>query len=119
MKRIFGRKWLVLLILVGAAGICLLCWLKMQSAVCDGVYALSSQRDDRIFTETDIANIEKEGIDLTYTQQVYPDVSNGFRREEIPVFLTNENYAFFTNTHMQEGAFFNGMQIDRRILWNY
>lgn len=115
MKRIFGRKWLVLLILVGAAGICLLSWLKMQSAVCDGVYAISSQRDDRIFTETDIANIEKEGIDLTYTQQVYPDVSNGFRREEIPVFLTNENYAFFTNTHMQEGAFFNGMQIDRKL----
>ena len=115
MKRTFGRKLLVLLILVGAAGMCLLSWLKMQSAVCDGVYALSFQRDDRIFTETDIANIEKEGIDLTYTQQVYPDVSNGFRREEIPVFLTNENYAYFTNAYIQEGAFFNGMQIDRKL----
>ncbi len=115
MKGIFGRKLLVLLILVGAAGTCLLSWLKMQSAVWDGVYALSFQCDEQIFTETDIANIEKEGIDLTYTLQVYPDVSNGFRREEIPVFLTNENYAFFTNTHMQEGAFFNGMQIDRKL----
>lgn len=115
MKGIFGRKLLVLLILVGAAGTCLLSWLKMQSAVWDGVYALSFQCDEQIFTEADIANIEKEGIDLTYTLQVYPDVSNGFRREEIPVFLTNENYAFFTNTHMQEGAFFNGMQIDRKL----
>ena len=112
MKGIFARKLPVLLILAGAAGMCLLSWLKMQSAVCDGVYALSFRRDDRIFTETDIANIEKEGIDLTYTQQIYPEVSNGFRKEDIPVFLTNENYAFFTNTHMQKGAFFNGMQID-------
>lgn len=115
MKGMFGRKLLVLLILVGAAGMCLLSWLEIQGAVCQRVYALSFRRDDRFFTETDIANIEKEGIDLTYTLQAYPDVSNGFRREEIPVFLTNENYAFFTNTHMQEGAFFNGMQIDRKL----
>ena len=115
MKGIFGRKLLVLLILAGAAGMCLLSWLKMQSAVWEGIYALSLKRENRFFTETDIANIEKEGIGLTYSQQVYPDVSNGFRREEIPVFLTNENYAFFTNTHMQKGAFFNGMQIDRKL----
>ncbi len=115
MKGMFGRKLLVLLILVGAAGMCLLSWLEIQGAVCQRVYALSFRRDDRFFTETDIANIEKEGIDLTYTLQAYPDVSNGFRREEISVFLTNENYAFFTNTHMQEGAFFNGMQIDRKL----
>ena len=115
MKGIFGRKLLVFLILVGAAGMCLLSWLKMQNAVCHGIYALSFRRADRGFTEKHITNIEKEGIDLTYTMQVYPDVSNGFRREEIPVFLTNENYAFFTNTHMQEGAFFNGMQIDRKL----
>lgn len=115
MKGISRRKFLAVFILVGAAGMCLLSWLKMQGAVCDGVYAVSFQRNDLTFTETDIANIEKEGIDLTYTQQVFPDVSNGFRSEEIPVFLTNENYAFFTNTYMQEGAFFNGMQIDRKL----
>ena len=115
MKGRFGRKLPVLFILVGAAGMCLLSWQKIQRAAWDGVYALSFQRNDRIFTETDIANIEKEGIDLTYTLQVYPDVSNGFRREEIPVSLTNENYAFFTNTHMQKGAFFNGMQIDGKL----
>lgn len=115
MKGISGKKLLVVFILVGAAGMCLLSWLKMQGAVCDGVYAVSFQRDDLTFTETDIANIEKEGIDLTYTQQVYLDVSNGFRREEIPVFLTNENYAYFTNIYMQKGAFFNSMQIDRKL----
>ena len=87
MKGMFGRKLLVLLILVGAAGMCLLSWLEIQGAVCQRVYALSFRRDDRFFTETDIANIEKEGIDLTYTLQAYPDVSNGFRREEISVFL--------------------------------
>lgn len=115
MKGISGKKLLAVFILVGAAGMCLLSWRKMQGAICDGVYAVSFQRGDLTFTETDIAKIEKEGIDLTYTQQVYPDVSNGFRKEEIPVFLTNENYAFFTNTYMQEGAFFNGMQIDRKL----
>lgn len=115
MRGLSVKKILTMLILVGAVGMCLLSWLKMEDAVCDGVYAVSFQRNDLTFTETDIANIEKEGIDLTYTQQVYPNVSNGFRREEIPVFLTNENYAFFTNTYMQEGAFFNGMQIDRKL----
>lgn len=115
MKRFFGKKVLAALILVGAAGFCLQSGLKVQGAVCDGVYAISFQRDDRIFTEADISNIEKEGIVLTYMQQIYPDVSNGFRKEEIPVFLTNENHVFFTNTYMQKGAFFNGMQIDRKL----
>lgn len=115
MKGFFRKKILAALILVGAAGMCLLFWLKVQGAVCDGVYVISFQHDDLTFTETDISNIEKEGIVLTYMQQIYPDVSNGFRREEIPVFLTNENYAFFTNAYMQKGAFFNGMQIDRKL----
>ncbi len=105
MKGFFGKKILAALILVGAAGFCLLFGLKMQGAVCDGVYVISFQRDDRVFTETDISNIEKEGIVLTYMQQIYPDVSNGFRKEEIPVFLTNENHAFFTNTYIQDCLF--------------
>lgn len=115
MKGFFGKKILTALILVGSAGFCLMSGLKMQGAICDGVYVVSFQRDDRVFTETDIYNIEREGIDLTYKQKIYPAVSNGFRSEEIPVFLTNENYAFFTNTYMQEGAFFNGKQIDRKL----
>lgn len=115
MKGFFGKKILAALILVGAAGLCLWSGLKMQEAVCDGVYLISFQRDDLAFTETDICNIEKEGIVLTYMQQIYPDVSNGFRKEEISVFLTNENHAFFTNAYIQEGTFFNGMQIDRKL----
>ena len=64
MKGRFGRKLPALLILVGAAGMCLLSWQKIQRAAWDGVYALSFQRNDRIFTEPDLRNSELEKCNI-------------------------------------------------------
>lgn len=118
MKNYFSKKKiLALLILAAAAGICMVFGFGMPKTVRNmyGIYGLSFEREDKFFAPDDLEKIEKEGIDFTYKQQIYPDVSNGFRMEEISVFLTNENYAYFTNAYMQEGAFFNGAQADRKL----
>lgn len=117
MKNYFSKKKiLALLILAAAAGICMVFgfWMPKERNMY-GIYGLSFEREDKFFAPDDLEKIEKEGIAFTYKQQIYPDVSNGFRMENISVFLTNENYAYFTNAYMQEGAFFNGAQADRKL----
>lgn len=42
-------------------------------------------------------------------------MTNGFRSEDISVFSTNENYAYFTDACLVRGAFFNEKQIDRKL----
>jgi len=59
--------------------------------------------------------MEDQGIDITYAQRIYPNVTNGFRSEEISVFSTNENYAYFTDAYLVKGSFFNEIQIERKL----
>lgn len=115
MKGLSQRKVFVVLILTMAVWICLLLGMRVQSMMCEGVYVLSLQREDHYFSSDDLSGIGEEEIELTFTQPVYPEVSNGFRREEAEVFLTNENYAYIANTYMQSGAFLNGAQVRKGL----
>lgn len=115
MKRLSGKSFVIVVILAGAAWACLLMWLRIRCRMYEGVYVLSFQQEERFFSQEDMQNIRREGIDLTFVQSVRPRVFNGFRREEAEVFLTNENYAYIANAHMREGAFFNEIQVDKRL----
>lgn len=115
MNGLSMKKIMVIGIFMGAVGICLLFGTKIQGALCGKIYVLSFAQENMFFTVEDMTNIENEGIDMTYTQRIFPKVSNGFRREEIPVIVTNENYVYFTNTHIESGSFFNGIQADKKI----
>lgn len=105
----------VVLLLAGAAWICLQLGLKVQRIMCSDVYLMSFLQADTVFSSSDLEKIEREGIDLTYTQRMNVEVSNGFRKEEINVYATNENYAYFTETFIVNGAFFNQMQVSRKM----
>lgn len=115
MRGLSKKKILVLFILAKAVWICVLSGLKVQKMMCDNVYLLSFKQENMFFSSSDILNIEKEKIDLSYAQHIDLNVSNGFRREDIPVFVTNENYEFFTNATMRSGAFFNSKQVSRKL----
>lgn len=109
------RKAAFVLILAAAAGICFSLAVRVRNMMCDEAYLLSHKQEDGFFPLSGLSNIEKEGISFTYAQPTDMDVSNGFRREEITVYTTNENYAYFTRAHMYKGAFFNSMQIEKRL----
>lgn len=115
MRSLSVKKILFVVILVGTLGTCLLFGLKVQRVACDGAYILSFRQESKSFSSLNLLNIEDQGIDITYVQRIYLDVTNGFRSEEIPAFATNENYAYFTDAYLVKGAFFNGIQIDRKL----
>jgi hypothetical protein len=115
VKGLSGKKLLLAVILLGSAGVCLLLGLKVQQVMCDDVYILSFQQENKLFSNADISNIKNNGVDLTFVQYVFPDVSNGYCTEKATVLTTNENYAYFTGVYMEEGAFFNGMQISKKL----
>jgi len=115
MKLISVKNILLASILAGSAAVCLLLGLRVQGIVDDDVYILSSKKEPYLFSDTEISNIESNGVDLTFVRYINPKVSNGFRTEEISVIATNENYAYFTKMDMKAGAFFNAIQVDRRM----
>jgi len=115
MKLISVKNILLASILAGSAAVCLLLGLRVQGIVDDDVYILSSKKEPYLFSDTEISNIESNGVDLTFVRYINPKVSNGFRTEEISVIATNENYAYFTKMDMKAGAFFNSIQVDRRM----
>lgn len=94
---------------------CLLFGLKVRQTACDKAYILYFRQKDMDFSGMDLYNIEEQGIAVTYAQRIYPKVTNGFRSEEISVYSTNENYAYFTDAYLVRGTFFNEIQIDRRL----
>ncbi len=115
MRNMSIKKILFVAILVGTLGTCLLYGLRVQQTACANAYILSFRQQNLSFSGIDLSNIEDQGIDITYAQRIYPNVTNGFRSEEISVFFTNENYAYFTDAYLVKGTFFNGIQIDRRL----
>lgn len=115
MRGIFIKRILFAVILVGTLGMCLLFGLKVQQTACDKAYILLFRQRNMAFSSIDLSNIEDQGIDITYAQCIYPNVTNGFRSEEISVFSTNENYAYFTDAYLVKGNFFNEIQIDRKL----
>lgn len=115
MRGIFIKRILFAVILVGTLGMCLLFGLKVQQTACDKAYILLFRQRNIAFSSIDLSNIEDQGIDITYAQRIYPNVTNGFRSEEISVFSTNENYAYFTDAYLVKGNFFNEIQIDRKM----
>lgn len=115
MKSMSIKRMLFVVILVGTLGMCLLFGLRVQQTACDKVYILSFRQRDLSFSSIVLSNIKDQGIDITYAQRIYLDVSNGFRSEEIPAFVTNENYAYFTDAYLVKGAFFNEMQIEHKL----
>ena len=82
---------------------------------CGKTYILSFKQKSKSLSSTDLSNIEEQGIAITYAQRIYPEVSNGFRSEEVSAFATNENYAYFTNTYLVKRAFFSEIQIERKL----
>lgn len=115
MKELSAKKLLLLVILLGSAGLCCLLGVKVQQAICDNVYVLSFIQEDKKFLSSDISFAEKEGISLTYVKYLYPEISNGFRTETATVIATNDNYSYFTGMEITAGAFFNGIQVDKKM----
>lgn len=115
MRSMSIKRILFVVILAGTLGMCLLFGLRVQQTACDKAYILSFRQRNLSFSSIDLSNIEDQGIDITYAQRIYPNVSNGFRNEEITAFATNENYAYFTDAYLVKGAFFNEIQIDRKL----
>lgn len=115
MKGLSIRKMILLVILLMAAGICLLLGIKIQQVTCGNVYILSFLQEGKTFLNSEISMIENEGIRLTYVKYLYPESSNGFRAEAAPVIATNENYSYFTGMEITEGTFFNHVQADRKL----
>ena len=115
MRGMSIKRILFVVILVGALGICLLFGLKVQQTACDKAYILSFRQKGKSFSNTVLSNIEDQGIDITYAQLIYLEVTNGFCSEEISAFATNENYAYFTDAYLVKGAFFNEIQIERKL----
>lgn len=66
MKGLSIRKMILLVILLMAAGICLLLGIKVQQVTCGNVYILSSLQEGKTFLNSEISMIENEGIRLTY-----------------------------------------------------
>ncbi len=115
MRSIWIQRILFVVMFAETLGICLLFGLKVQQTACDRTYILSFRQENLSFSGTDLSNIEDQGTDITYAQRIYPNVTNGFRSEDISVFSTNENYAYFTDVCLIRGAFFNEIQIDRKL----
>lgn len=115
MRELSVKKILFIIILVGILGMSLQFGLRVQRTACDGAYILSFKQDDQSFSDLDLLNIEEQGVEITYVQRIYQDVTNGFRSEEISVFATNENYAYFTDAYLVKGSFFNEMQVNRKL----
>ena len=115
MKGLSIRKMILLVILLMAAGICLLLGIKVQQVTCGNVYILSFLQEGKTFLNSEISMIENEGIRLTYVKYLYPEISNGFRAEAATVIATNENYSYFTGMEITEGTFFNHVQADRKL----
>lgn len=115
MKGLSIRKMILLVILLMAAGICLLLGIKVQQVTCGNVYILSFLQEGKTFLNSEISMIENEGIRLTYVKYLYPEISNGFRAEAATVIATNENYSYFTGMEITEGTFFNHVQDDRKL----
>ena len=115
MRGISIKRILFAVILTEALGICLLFGFKVQQTACDKAYILSFRQKGKSFSSIILSIIEDQGIDISYAQPIYPNITNGFRSEEISAFATNENYAYFTDAYLVKGAFFNEIQIERKL----
>ncbi len=115
MKELSARKKILLVVLLGSASLCCLLGIKVQQAICDNVYVFSFIQEDKKFLSSDILYAEKEGISLTYVKYLYPEISNGFRTETATVIATNDNYSYFTGMEITTGAFFNSIQVDKKM----
>ena len=115
MKGLSISKRILLVILLVAAGICLLLGIKVQQAICNNVYILSFLKEGKCFLNSDISIVENGGIRLAYVKYLYPEISNGFRAETATVIATNDNYSYFTGLEIEEGTFFNQIQADRKL----
>ena len=119
MKSLSIRKMIGLVIFLVtsiciAAG-CLTFGIKVQNIMCDNIFVLSFLREYKSFDNSDIVIAEKEGIHLTYVKYLYPEITNGFRKEEAVVIATNDNYFYFTEMEIKTGAFFNRIQEERKL----
>ena len=103
----------LLIIFLGSIGVCLLYGLKVRQVAADDVYILSI-RDGSSFYVSDLLFLQKRNIDAAFEQPVAVDVSNGFRLEEVPVSAVNENFGYFINMQILQGAFFNEVQVSRK-----
>lgn len=119
MKRLSIRKMIGLVIflvtLICIAAGCLTFGIKVQNIMCDNIFVLSFLRENKNFDNSDIVIAEKEGIHLTYVKYLYPEITNGFCKEEAAVIATNDNYFYFTEMEIKTGAFFNRMQEERQL----
>jgi hypothetical protein len=109
-------KLVPLLIIISISWcLCVLIGINTERSMCDNLYILSFQEDDLYFTENDISALEQEGVCLSYAAYLYPEVSSGFREQDVTVIATNENFPYFTGLDVQEGAFFNVIQEEREL----
>lgn len=107
-------RWFLMLFLLSVGIVMSIAW-KVQKVMCNDVYILSFKQDNQFFKDLDTSVLEKEGVRISYAQSVYPEVSNGVCKKDVSVISTNENYRYFRNVQLEEGAFFNHKQIERKL----
>lgn len=88
---------------------------KVQGMMRGHVYVIAFRQEDQSFTELDLSNLEKEGVQVSFAKSLYPEVSNGVCKKEVSVTATNENYGYFADMQLEKGAFFNVRQTERGI----
>ena len=115
MKKLSAKKIMLLVILLVSVTFSLVFGLKVQQATCSDLYILSLAQEDMYFSDDDIFVAEKEGINLSFVKYLHPEISNGFRAETAIVIATNDNYAYFSDMEIVEGAFLNQIQADKKM----
>ena len=115
MKELSVKRMILFVILLGSAAGCLLLGLKVRQVTCDNVYVLSFKQEQKNFLSSDISIVEDNDVSFTYTKYLYPEISNGFRAEEVTVIATNDNYSYFSGMQIRSGAFFNSVHEDRKM----
>lgn len=114
MSKIKVKTVLLVLILLFSTGIVLWIAGKVQNSFCNGIFCLTLKQESRFFTEDGISALEDDKVAFSYFYETNPEVSNGVYGSDIPIFVTNENYRYFTNMEMETGGFFNAKQADRK-----
>jgi len=105
---------LPVLLLLFSSGIVLWIAGKVQDSFCDGIFCLTLKQEGRFFTEGEISALEDNNVNFSYSCETNLQVSNGVYGSDIPIFVTNENYRYFTNMEMEAGGFFNAKQAERK-----
>lgn len=114
MRGFIKSYFLPVLLFLGSLSLCLSFGLKVRQIIGDDIYILTIPDDRKSFSAFDLFYFDKDNIQMTFEQPVAAEISNGFRRENIRISATNENYAYFTNMGILQGTFFNEIQIERK-----